>query len=319
VDLAGVLAALSGANLALVVPALVAYFAGVWLRACRWRRLVSPFADVPSSRLFRVILIGFAVNNVLPLRLGEIVRAFLLRHSHEVPIAGSLASILLERVLDLVVLAGFMVVVSSFVPLDGWLAALATLAWAGVLAAVLALLVLLLTPRGVLHGVLNFAVAASGQISPKLAKLVGSFFNGISAVETPRAVLSVGFLSIACWIAELGLYYFLMLAFGFDSGILSLFAGMVAANLATALPSSPGYVGTFDVPLQSVLSDQFGVPVLVASSYTLLAHAVLLIPVVLTGLPLLFKENLSLRALGRGKVELRSARREGAPVAVLPD
>jgi uncharacterized membrane protein YbhN (UPF0104 family) len=111
-----------------------------------------------------------------------------------------------------------------------------------------------------------------------------------------------------------------MLALSFDSGLPSLVVGMVVANLATVLPSSPGYVGTFDVPLQAVLTDAFGVPAALASSYTLLAHILLLAPVVVLGLLLLGRENLSLRALGRGRLEFRSARSAPNPAAPsLPD
>ena len=53
-----------------IIPATAVYFVGIWLRAIRWRLLMLPFADVPSARLASVILIGFTVNNVLPLRLG---------------------------------------------------------------------------------------------------------------------------------------------------------------------------------------------------------------------------------------------------------
>ena len=86
-----------------IVPGIVVYFAGIWLRGIRWRLLMLPFAKVPESRLASVILIGFTVNNVLPLRLGELVRTFVLRRSHGVPIPATLATILIERVLDIAV------------------------------------------------------------------------------------------------------------------------------------------------------------------------------------------------------------------------
>ena len=294
------------ANFLFVLPAVGVYFVGVWLRAERWRMLTAPFAAVSTGRLFRVILIGFAVNNVLPLRLGEIVRTFLLRRSHGVPIAAALATILLERLLDIIALCALMTLVLYVVPLDGWVLVLASVSGLVTAGAVVALLVRLVLPRSVVHRLLDLAVSLADRLGRRVGSLARSFVEGVRSLEDARTVLAVGFLSIACWVAELGLYYFMMLAFGFNSGILSLVAGMVVANLATALPSSPGYVGTFDYPLQLLLSETFGVPEAAAAGYTLLTHAVLLVPVVVAGLALLSREDLSLRSLSRGRVESRS-------------
>lgn len=320
VDLDTIVRSVGDAQLLWLVPATGVYFSGLWLRAARWKRLMAPFAAVSTARLFRVITIGFAVNNVLPFRLGELVRTVLLRHSHGVPIAATLASILLERVLDVAALCSFLVVVSLFVPLEGWLAGLAGLSWIVVGGGVAGFILLLIAPRAVLRRELERVTAAAGRLSARLAQIVDSFLNGMRALETPAGMLAIGFLSVASWAAELGLYFFVMLAFGFDSGLLGLVVGMVAANLATVVPSSPGYVGTFDVPLQLVLGE-FGVPMATASSYTLVTHAVLLVPVVAVGLVLLGRENLSLGALRRGRIQARSRPQAPivAPASSLPD
>jgi hypothetical protein len=97
-----------------------------------------------------------------------------------------------------------------------------------------------------------------------------------------------------------------MLALGFNSGVLSLTAGMVIANLVTVLPSPPGYVGTFDFFLQRTLVDSFSVPEATAGAFTILAHTVLLVPVVIGGLLILSFEDLSMRGLWRGRVESRA-------------
>ena len=314
-DPAQMVAAVREANLLMLAPATAVYFAGVWLRAVRWRWLVRPFATVATGRLFRVILIGFAVNNVLPLRLGEVVRAYLLRRSHAVPVAATLGSILFERLLDVVALCALLAGVSLVAQLDGWLAALAAAAWAVVAGSGAGVLTILLLPARLLDGLLGRAASVANRLSPRLSALIGTFLRGIRAVRSARALLGVAALSIACWTAEVGLYYFVMLGFGFDSGVPSLVAGMVAANLATVIPSSPGYIGTFDVPLQSVLSDSFGLAAPLAASYTLVTHAVLLVPVALVGLVLLSREELSLGALRRGEVVARTGAAESASPA----
>jgi hypothetical protein len=85
-----------------------------------------------------------------------------------------------------------------------------------------------------------------------------------------------------------------MLGFGLGSGPASALLGMAAANLGTMVPSSPGFVGTFDLPLQAVLTDMFRVDAAAATSYTIVVHSALILPVVVVGLVLLWREGLSL-------------------------
>jgi glycosyltransferase 2 family protein len=299
-DTAALWASLLEIQPAWILPATIIYFVGIWLRAFRWRLLMLPFADIPTTRLAGVILIGFTVNNVLPLRLGEIVRTVCLRRSDNVPIPATLATILIERGLDMLALCGLMtlVYVAERSRMTGWVEVVSYFCATVTAAGAVGILVLVVTP---------FGTALAGRVHRKLGEVAASCVDGVRALEDTRSLLGVVSLSILCWIAELGCYFFLMLAVGFTSGIWSLVAGMVVANLATVLPSSPGYVGTFDVLLQHLLSDTFDVDAATAGVYTLLTHAVLLIPVVVAGLILLSREEISVRGLARGRVEERDA------------
>jgi uncharacterized protein (TIRG00374 family) len=301
-----------------ILPAVAVYFVGVWLRAARWRLLMSPFAHVPTQRLFRVILIGFSVNNVLPLRLGELVRTFLLRQSHGVAIASSLATVLIERLLDVFALCGIMTLVLIWVPLDGAVLAVAGTSATITAAGLVGLLIVLVVPRALLERLFAFGIGIATKIHPRLGDLAGSIVDGLRVLEEPRAVLAIVPLSILCWVAELGLYYFLALSLGVNAGLLGLAAGMVIANLVTVLPSPPGYVGTFDFFLLRTLTDSFGVPEAMAGAFTLLAHAVLLVPVVVAGLVLLSWEDLSFRGLAHGRVERRDGEIENANAIATP-
>lgn len=290
-----------------IAPAVAVYFIGVWLRAARWRLLMLPFAEVRTERLFRIILIGFAVNNVLPLRLGELVRTFLLRRSHGVPIASTLATVLIERLLDVFALCGILTAVLLFAQPRGWLLAVAGTAATITAGGVVGLLIVLVVPRSLLERLFGFGVGIAGRIHRRLGNLAASIVDGLRVLEDGRALLAIVPLSITCWAAELGLYYFLALSLNVDAGMFGLAAGMVIANLATVLPSPPGYVGTFDIALQLTLTESFGVPEATAGAFTLLTHAVLLVPVVVAGLVLLTWEDLSFRGLTRGRVEQRDA------------
>jgi glycosyltransferase 2 family protein len=315
-DPRALLAELTGTNPLYIVPAIAIYFVGVWLRALRWHVLMSPFAHVPSSRLFSTVLIGFAVNNVLPLRLGELVRTFVLRRSHGVPIASTLATILIERLLDVFALCGLLTVVLLLAPIQGWVLALAASGAIVFAVGAVGLLIVAITPRSLLERLFMLGIGLATRLHPKLGTLAESIVDGLRILEDASAVARIVPLSILCWIAELGLYAFLAVALEVDAGWLGLTAGMVVANLVTVLPSAPGYVGTFDVALKEVLAGSFGVEDAKAVAYTAVTHAALLVPVVLAGLALLTREDLSLRGLARGRVESRTAGATTSPAVM---
>jgi uncharacterized protein (TIRG00374 family) len=312
---------LTNANPVYIVPAIGIYFVGVWLRAWRWQILMSPFAHVATGRLFCIVLIGFAVNNVLPLRLGEIVRTFLLRRSDGVPIASTLATVLIERLLDVFVLCGLMTVVLLLAPgqgieLSGWVLAVTGTCATIFAAGAVGLLIVAITPRSLLERLFAFGIGLAGGLHPKLGRLAESVVNGLRILEDGRAVLQIVPLSVLCWIAELGLYAFLAQSLDLNAGWLGLVAGMVIANLVTVLPSPPGYVGTFDLFLKLTLTGSFGVDDTKAVAYTAVTHAALLAPVVVAGLALLTREDLSLKGLARGRVEGRNGDTSTATSAV---
>src|SRR5207248_5354990 len=92
-------AALAAADWRLILPAIVLYFVGVWLRSARWGLLLPEHA-VKTSTLFRALVVGFTVNNLLPLRMGEVARCYLMSRWARIPYGTTVASLVVERVLD---------------------------------------------------------------------------------------------------------------------------------------------------------------------------------------------------------------------------
>jgi uncharacterized protein (TIRG00374 family) len=103
-------AAMREADYIWLLPGIAVYFVGVWLRAWRWHYLVRPVKDVPTVRMFPIVAIGYMGNNIYPARAGEVLRAVFLKASEQVPISPSLATIIVERIFDGVVMLGFVFV-----------------------------------------------------------------------------------------------------------------------------------------------------------------------------------------------------------------
>jgi glycosyltransferase 2 family protein len=122
-------------------------------------------------------------------------------------------------------------------------------------------------------------------------RLVLSFVDGLAVLRDPRSLVTVLGLSLGAWLAEATMYFVIMLGFPFPARPEAALLGAAAANIGTMIPSSPGYVGTFDLPLQLVLTQVFGVSLPEATSYTLVLHAALVLPIVLLGAFFIWRDS----------------------------
>ena len=286
----------------LLLPGLAFYFAGVWLRAMRWRCLLSPVHPVPAVTLFRALIIGFTVNNLMPVRLGEVARALLLARSHGVRVSASLGTILVERFCDGLTLCGLLALGLLLEPAAQraeWLVPVARLAGLAFVTATLATWLLVTRPHRWYPVVRAPLRLLPSPLQARALDALQGFVNGLASLRQPRVVLQVALLSVLAWLCEIAMYFVIMQGFRISAGPMAGVIGAAAANLGTMIPSSPGYLGTFDLPLQSVLTAGFGVAPARATSYTLMVHAALIIPVVVLGLIFLAGTDLSLRQLGR--------------------
>ena len=251
--------ALAGAQYALLIPALGLYFAGVGIRSMRWHYLLLGLKDVSSARLFPVVVIGYMANDVLPARLGELARCFVLRRREGVPSSAALGSVLLERVMDGLTMLAFMAITLLLLPFSSALFQLMAIAGAGFGVATAGLAVLVARPRladRLLTAVTEPLPATAGG---RLRQTATSFLGGLGVLGGLWPVLRVFTLSCAAWGLEAGMYYVLMFAFPLTPSFPLAALTTAVANLGTLIPSSPGYVGVFDFIGRSVLA-QFGVP-----------------------------------------------------------
>lgn len=296
-------------NAVFIIPALLAYFVGVWLRAMRWRRLLRSVGDVPTSRLNVVELIGFGVNNVMPVRLGEPLRAWLLMRSHGVRAAATIGSIVVERILDglllcLILLAGLLTL-----PLEDWMRQGVILAATAFGIGTLGVFTAALAPGFILRMMALVLRPAPARLRDLVLTHGTAFLEGFAGLGRASVLLPVLGLTVACWMAEASVYWLLLVGFALPAGFGGAMLGMSAANLATIIPSSPGYVGTFHLPLQSILTTGYSVGQAEAAAYAIVTHAVIVLPIAILGCTLLAREGLSLgtvqQRVGRFRSEIR--------------
>lgn len=297
-----------------LIPSVAVYFVGVWVRTWRWDYMLRPLKQIPVRRLFPVVVIGYMGNNVYPFRAGELLRSYVLYRREGVSISASLATVIVERVFDGLVMLVFVFVALPFAPLPdnaGWLRA--TVTWASIAFFVALVLFFALAARpqtAYRWAEWVFGRGLPARFGAPLLRFTARFLDGLASLRHFRNVFMIFASSVVIWLLETVKYWFVMHAFDFSVSFFALMLMNGIVNLATTLPSAPGYVGTFDEPGIRTLV-LYGVPRTTAAAYTLALHAALWLPITLLGAFYMLREGLGWSDFGRAmQVAGRSAEEE---------
>jgi hypothetical protein len=244
--------------------------------------------------------------------MGEVLRSYVLRRNEGIPMSASLATVVLERLFDGLVMLLFVFATLPFAPLPPayrWLV-IGFSAIFGIALVIFMLLAARPERMGRLYALLVDQLAPIPW-RPKLHGLFDRFIVGLQSLRSPREMLTILLTTILIWLGETLKYWFVMHAFPFSVSFPVLMLMTAVVNLFTTIPSTPGYVGTFDAPGIAVLT-QFGVPQPIATGYTLVLHVALWLPITLLGAFFMLRES-----LGWGDME-RAAHLKGEQVAAPP-
>ena len=294
--------ALEGANYLWLVPGVAVYFLGVWARAWRWHYLLRPVKAIATRTMFPIVAIGYMGNNIYPARAGEVLRAVVLKRQREVPVSASLATIIVERTFDGVVMLAFVFLnlprLATLGGESGFVGDIQTLALWGAgafLGALAAFLLAAMFPRQAERVVMRLITRLLPErFHTRALGLAGRFMDGLASLRSPANALMVFLTSVVIWLFETGKYWFVMHAFPFEVDFFTLMLMNGIVNLATTIPSAPGYVGTFDAPGIAVLKAA-GVEGALAAGYTLVLHVALWLPITALGAYYLAREGVRWR------------------------
>lgn len=285
-----------------ILPGVVVYFIGVGIRAWRWHFLLRPIKQISAPAMFPVVAIGYMGNNIYPVRAGEVLAAVVLKRREDVPVSASLATIIVERVFDGVVMLSFIFLnlprLAGMTTSSGFVGNIQTLALWGSGAFFGALTVFLtaaMFPRKA-ERILSWLVEhlLPERYQEKVMGIIIRFLQGLESLRSPHEALIVYLVSVVIWLLETGKYWFVMQAFPMEVGFLALMMMNGIVNLATLIPSAPGYVGTFDAPGIAVLV-AYGIARGTAAGYILVLHIALWLPITALGAYFMIREGIRWR------------------------
>ena len=326
-NIADVWAQVRQARMDLLILGFIFVMATYWARAIRWQYLLEPVGPTEFRTVFRTTVIGFAALAILPARVGDVLRPYLLARREGLATTATMATVVMERVLDLIaVLTLLAIYVWGFTgdsPLPDRLLnpvkVSATLAAAvsGVLMAVM--WVLATHPERI--GKLAAAAARilPGRLSERVGHLTTTFSGGFAATRSPRALLLAMLWSFPLWLAIAAEAWAVTVAFGIDMPFAGTFLLQALLVIGVAVPT-PGGVGSYHEAYRIGVTTFFGAPNDRAVAAAIVTHAISFVPVVLLGVVFMAQDGLSVRGLkdlagaARRKDEKEGAHTDEVPV-----
>lgn len=284
-----------------------------WLKAWRWRLLLSPIGSYRTLQdLVPPIMIGFAFNNVLPARLGEVARCFVFSKQQKLPLSLAVSSVVLERFFDLIGILFFLglglllvdgldpdirqrAMVPALLAVGGMLGGLTFVIWTR---PVLTLVEFLL-------GKLPFV---PGAVVAKVCRILENGAQGLASLRNWRLLATMLVISIVKWGLNGLLVMFSLISFGLPSSPLVAMVVMGVVAFGVSIPSSPGYFGVMQVCFLLVLGlfvegESGAAAILAASIYYQMTQY---IPVTLIGLGAFWFTGLRMAEVPESKSEAQS-------------
>lgn len=272
VDLARTAVVLSHADLRWIAFGAVCSSTDLALRALRWQRLLRPIATVRYPPMLGYLLIGYLANNVLPARLGELVRSHYLGDREGISRASALGTVVVERVVDLVAVVAIASVALLVLSVRGIVAS-AVLVGAAVTGLFLVVLAL-----GIVAHRLPGAdrVRAAVERWPQVRELASRLQGGLAVAGKPRTLAEALGVSAVAWTVAILSWAAVGQSIGVQLSIgqAALIASGVA--LASAIPAGPSNLGTFELAAVGI-GKAIGVPADSAFALALIVHATILV------------------------------------------
>lgn len=275
-----------------------------WVRAYRWQVLLAPLGPTRFRTAFRTTVIGFAALSLLPARAGDLLRPYLLARQEGLSPPATFATIVLERVLDLVaVLACLAVFVWGFSEHATMSPVLRrSIELSSVVAGAAAVALLAMTWVLASHperiGTIVFSVTRvlPRRLGVRLARLARTFSGGFAVARQPRSLVAAMIWSIPLWLALAGEVWAITTAFGIEMSFVGSFLLQALLVIGVAVPT-PGAVGSYHEAYRIGVTTFFGARNDAAVAAAIVVHAVAFIPVAVMGIFFMTQDGLSVGTL----------------------
>jgi uncharacterized protein (TIRG00374 family) len=305
VDLRGVVREIARAHPGWLLLSLATMFANLAVRAWRWQYLLEPLGKTRFGNAFRATAVGFAANSILPARAGEVIRPYFLARHEGMSATGAFATVILERVLDLITVLVLLAVYVFMFGRDMTAAnpvAFAAVKWAGATAALGSLITLAVLfvlagdPARLRRALARLEEILPSRLAGLLAKIAEKFAIGLGAIRRPSRLAVALVLSLPLWLCIGAGIWAAAVAFHLDVPFTGSFLLQSLLVIGVAVPT-PGAVGGFHEAYRVGVTSFFGAPNDAAIGSAIVLHAFSILPSLLLGLFFAAQDGLNVAAM----------------------
>ncbi len=237
-----------------LIPAIILFLSLSVLRSIRWGVILSPIKKINQKSLFPINCVGTMAIILIPMRIGELLRPYLVSVKKQVPLSSALATVLVERVLDLFTMLGILILVIFSSTFPVWIV---RSGYSIMIVFVVLLFFIYFLPfkteatRKLLSPLL---CRFPQKFQKKIEKSFGTFVDGFKIIATPKRLIFTIFLSILIWGCSGLAVYSLFCFHNFQIPLISSFVVLIIVVLGISLPVAPGLLGNFQLSCIVALS-----------------------------------------------------------------
>jgi len=309
-DLAQVWKSVAAARLDYLLLALALIAVGFVIRAERWKYLLEPIGHTRFRNVFRTTVIGFGASAVLPARAGEVIRPYLLARKEGLSATAAFATILVERILDLVavlaLLAAFLIAFDPGLEARDS-AVFSAIRFGGLIMAPVALGALIVMffmaghPDTLHRWLLKAEAVLPARIASMIARLARTFAEGFGVVRRPERLIAAVAWSIVLWISIAAGIWAVSIAFGIQMPFTGAWLMLAPLVVGVAVPT-PGGVGGFHEAYRIGATAFFGADNNTAVGAAIVLHALSMLPVAIVALVFIVQDGLKIGGIARGEI-----------------
>lgn len=292
-----------------LIAALLLNALNYFLRSVRWRFFLLPIKKTGIWNLYKTTVIGFAVTQMFPARIGEIVRPVLLARKENIGRSAAIATIVIERLFDTLTILFILVIYLLFLLNPAQLSesargSLSELKKTGlilfgvVLLGLVFLYYLKKNPAIIRRMVGWFERFLPKKAAASIDQVLDSFIEGLSILHDPGVLIKVSYWSVFFWLVICANFWACAKAFHPVFPFTGTFLIMILLAIGIAVPT-PGGVGSYHLMCKIGLMTFFNVPESEATAIALVSHAINFLPITLEGLIFMWHEGLSAGKISR--------------------
>lgn len=267
-------------------------FLAMWFRSLRWKWLLLPIKKISVSPLFEATMIGYFGNMILPLRMGEVLRAYVVSNRFAISMSKVIGTLVVDRILDmlaLMVFAIFFVFNSELLNIPQWIVILSIF------------LTLFLFGFLIYIGGKNPDLQSKKQkyrvfhasVGSKIYDIIANLITGIAVLnKTPKKIGVYSFI-VLLWSLYFISFLFMVKAVHIELNTMSIGILYVMLTIAISIPAAPGYVGTYHATCVAVLTNLFSIDLVSSQAFAIVSHAIVFIPFVIVGAIIFVKNSLN--------------------------